>query len=62
MAIDVTTLALAQAYARNLLGGGATAGKNVTIESIVAIDGGNRITFGYTDSQNERGDNRQLLF
>lgn len=50
MAIDVTTLALAQAYARNLLGGGATAGKNVTIESIVAIDGGNRITFGYTDN------------
>lgn len=50
MAIDVTTLALAQAYARNLLGGGTTAGKNVTIESIVAIDGGNRITFGYTDN------------
>lgn len=50
MEIDVTTLALAQAYARNLLGGGATAGKNVTIESIVAIDGGNRITFGFTNN------------
>lgn len=50
MAIDVTTLALAKAYAKGLLESwSGSIGKNVTIESIVAIDGGNRITFGFTD-------------
>lgn len=50
MAIDVTTLALAKAYAKGLLESwSGSTGKNVTIESIVAIDGGNRITFGFTD-------------
>lgn len=32
----------------SLLGGGAVVGKNVVIQSITPIDGGNRVTFGYT--------------
>lgn len=40
---------LAKRYVNQTLGGGgAVAGKNVTIKSIEPIDGGNRITFGYT--------------
>lgn len=33
---------------QSLLGGGAVVGKNVVIQSITPIDGGNRVTFGYT--------------
>lgn len=47
--IDVITLALAKKYTReSLLGGGAVVGKNVVVQSITPIDGGNRVTFGYT--------------
>lgn len=41
--------ALAKRYVNQTLeGGGVIAGKNVTIQGIEPIDGGNRITFGYT--------------
>lgn len=41
--------ALAKRYVNQTLGGGgAVVGKNVTIQGIEPIDGGNRITFGYT--------------
>lgn len=49
MAIDITTLALAKAYAKKLFESGNSSGKNVTISSITAIDGGNRIAFSYTE-------------
>lgn len=42
-------LSLSKIYTKkSLLGGGAVAGKNVIISSIVPIKGGNRITFSYT--------------
>ncbi len=41
--------ALAKRYVNQTLGGdGAVAGKNVVIQGIEPVDGGNRITFGYT--------------
>ena len=41
--------ALAKRYVNQTLGGaGAVAGKNVFIQGIEPVDGGNRITFGYT--------------
>lgn len=49
MAIDITTLALAKAYADKLMANGGSNGKNATISSIEPIDGGNRVTFEYTD-------------
>lgn len=40
---------LAKRFVReSMLGGGAVVGKNVVIQSITPIDGGNRVTFGYT--------------
>lgn len=42
-------LSLSKTYTKkSLLGGGAVAGKNVIISSVVPIEGGNRITFSYT--------------
>lgn len=49
MAIDITTLALAKAYADKLMANGGSNGKNATISSIEPINGGNRVTFEYTD-------------
>lgn len=50
MAIDVTTLALAQSYARRVIkDNNGLSGSCVTISSIVSIDGGNRVTFSYSD-------------
>lgn len=47
--MDVITLSAAKKYVEETaLGGGAIAGKNVTISSIRPITGGNRITFSYT--------------
>ena len=40
--------ALKRYIQETLLGGGAVAGKNVTISNIDPIEGGNRITFSYT--------------
>lgn len=49
MGVDVKTLALAKKYTReSMAGGGAVAGKNCTISSIVPITGGNRVTFQWT--------------
>lgn len=48
MAIDFQTLAVAKKFTEeSLLGGGAIAGKNVTISSIIPFDGGNEITFSF---------------
>lgn len=49
MAIDITTLALAKAYADKLMANGGANGKNATISSVEQIEGGNRVTFEYTD-------------
>lgn len=47
--MDVITLSAAKKYVEETaLGGGAIAGKNVTVSSITPIDGGNRVTFSYT--------------
>ena len=47
--IDIETLAVAKSYVNETMaGGGAVVGKNVIVKSIDPIDGGNRITFGYT--------------
>lgn len=46
--MDITTLALAKAYAKQLFESGSSKGSSVSIASIVAIEGGNRITFLYT--------------
>lgn len=56
MAINVETLAAAMAYTKKSIeGGGAVAGKNCTIESIVPIIGGNRVTFKwYLDDGEEQ--------
>ena len=56
MAINVETLAAAMAYTKKSIGGGgAVAGKNCTIESIVPITGGNRVTFKwYLDDGTEQ--------
>ena len=49
MGISVETLIAAKKFtSETVLGGGAVVGKNVTISSIIPIDGGNRITFSYT--------------
>lgn len=49
MGISIETLVAAKKFtSETVLGGGAVAGKNVTISSITPIDGGNRITFSYT--------------
>ena len=40
---------LARKYTQNtVMGGGAVVGKNVVVKKIAPIDGGNRVTFGYT--------------
>lgn len=52
--MDLVTLAAAKKYTKDsLVGAGALVGKNVTISSITAIEGGNRITFSYTDDEDE---------
>lgn len=48
--MDITTLALAKAYAKHLFESGGSKGSSVSIDSIVAIEGGNRITFSYIDN------------
>nr|DAZ84233.1 MAG TPA: hypothetical protein [Caudoviricetes sp.] len=49
MGISIETLVTAKKFtSETVLGGGAVVGKNVTISSIIPIDGGNRITFSYT--------------
>lgn len=49
MGLDTKTLAAAKRYtSETVQGGGAIAGKNVTISSIIPIDRGNRVTFSYT--------------
>ena len=49
MAIDVISMSMSRNYtSESIKGGGAVAGKNVTISSITSIEGGNRITFSYT--------------
>lgn len=53
MGLDLKSLATSKKYtqkytAETVLGGGAVVGKNVTIQSISPIDGGNQITFAYT--------------
>ena len=52
--MDLVTLAAAKKYTQDsLAGAGALVGKNVTISSIEEITGGNRITFSYTDDNDE---------
>lgn len=52
--MDLVTLAAAKKYTQDsLVGAGALVGKNVTISSIEEITGGNRITFSYTDDNDE---------
>lgn len=49
MALDNETLAAAKSYTKKtVVGGGAIKGKNCTIDSIVDIEGGHRITFKWT--------------
>ena len=49
MAIDKKAFALANSYTdETVIGGGAIKGKNCTISKIEDIDGGHRITFGWT--------------
>ena len=49
MAIDKKAYALANGYTdETVIGGGAIKGKNCTISKIEDIDGGHRITFGWT--------------
>lgn len=49
MGMDLIGLKASKKYTEEtVLGGGAVVGKNVTISSIVPIDGGNRVTFSYT--------------
>lgn len=49
MGMDLIGLKASKKYTdETVLGGGAVVGKNVTISSIVPIDGGNRVTFSYT--------------
>lgn len=49
MAIDKTTYAAAKKYTdTTVLGGGAIKGKNCIVDSIMAITGGNRVTFKWT--------------
>ena len=49
MGMDLIGLKVSKKYTEEtVLGGGAVVGKNVTISSIVPIDGGNRVTFSYT--------------
>lgn len=49
MGMDLIALKASKKYTEEtVLGGGAVVGKNVTISSIVPIDGGNRVTFSYT--------------
>lgn len=49
MGMDLISLKASKKYTEEtVLGGGAVVGKNVTISSIVPIDGGNRVTFSYT--------------
>lgn len=55
MAIDVTTIALAQSYARRVAEDiSGFSGSRATISSIVSIDGGNRVTFSYTDEDGNK--------
>ena len=49
MAIDKITYAAAKKYTdKTVLGGGAIKGKNCTVDSIMAITGGHRVTFKWT--------------
>lgn len=49
MALNLLTLSSSKKMVKeSLLGGGVIAGKNVLIESIEPINGGNRVTFSYT--------------
>ena len=49
MAIDKTTYAAAKKYTdKTVLGGGAIKGKNCTVDSVMAITGGHRVTFKWT--------------
>ena len=49
MGMDLIGLKASKKYTEEtVLGGGAIVGQNVTISSIVPIDGGNRVTFSYT--------------
>ncbi len=48
MSLSYITLSASKKVVKeSLIGGGAIVGKNVTIESITPIDGGNRVTFSY---------------
>lgn len=56
--MDIVTYILSKKYTdKSLIGGGAIKGKNCTIDSITAIDGGHRVTFGWTldDGTEETG-------
>ena len=49
MALDILTYALSKKYTDNsMAGGGISAGKNCTVDSIEEISGGNRVTFKWT--------------
>lgn len=56
--MDIVSYILSKKYTdKSLIGGGAIKGKNCTINSITAIDGGHRVTFGWTldDGTEETG-------
>ena len=49
MALDILTYALSKKYTDDsMAGGGISAGKNCTVDSIEQISGGNRVTFKWT--------------
>ena len=63
MGLSILTLLAAKKYVKEtVLGGGAIAGKNVTVSSIEPIEGGNEVTFSYTlDSGQKKYSTLQVM-